>query len=123
MSQFVRDFQKSFTATSALATEYVIVKADTSNDESVVLAVAATDPVVGVLQNKPAAGAQALVQWLGSTKCVAGGTITRGDKVTANASGQAITTTSSGNTVVGIALASAVSGDIFELLLTPGAKY
>lgn len=123
MSQYIRDFSKSFTATAALATAYVIVKADVSNDQSVVLAIAATDPVVGILQNKPAIGAQALVQWLGSSKVVAGGTITRGDRVTSNSSGQAITTTSAGNSVVGIALSSAASGDIVEILLTPGAKY
>ncbi len=122
----IRAFEKSFLSTndlSAAANQYTIVKADVSNDESIVLAAAATDPIVGILVNLPKAGKAANVQWLGSCKVLAGGTITRGDKVTANSSGAAITTTSSGNTVVGIALQSAVSGDLFEVLLTPGAKY
>lgn len=124
MTQFVRDFQKTFNSTNDLsALEYLIVKEDVSNDNAVVAASAATDPVVGILQNKPKANQGALVQWLGSSKVQAGGTITAGDRVTANSSGKAITTTSSGNSVVGIALQSAVSGDIFEVLLTPGAKY
>lgn len=122
----IRAFEKSFVSTndlSASTNQYLIVKADTSNDESIVLAAAATDPVVGILVNLPKATHPANVQWLGSCKVQAGGTITRGDRVTANSSGQAITTTSAGNSVVGIALQSAVSGDIFEVLLTPGAKY
>lgn len=97
--------------------QYFIVKADTANDQSVVLGAAATDPIVGVLQNKPKAGQGALVRFIGTSKVIAGGTITRGDKVTSNASGQAITTVTAGNTVVGIALSSAVVGDIVEILL------
>jgi hypothetical protein len=126
MSQIIRAFEKSFVSTndlSAAANQYCIVKADVSNDQAIVLAAAATDPVVGILVNLPKATKAANVQWLGSCKVIAGGTVTRGDKVTSDSSGHAITTTSSGNTVVGIALSSAVSGDIFEILLTPGAKY
>jgi hypothetical protein len=118
MSQRVRDFEKSFTSTNDLSTkQYYIVAADTSNDESIILAAAATDPVLGVLQNKPKATHPALVAFLGTSKVVAGGTITRGDRVTANASGQAITTTTTGHSVLGRALVSAVSGDIFEVQL------
>lgn len=126
MSQFIKAFEKSFTSTndlSAAANLFCLVKADVSNDESIVLAAAATDPIIGVLVNKPKAGKAANVQWLGSCKVIAGGTITRGDKVTSDSSGHAITTTSSGNTVVGYALASAVAGDIVEIFLTPGSKY
>lgn len=118
MSQSIRDFEKSFVSTNDLSLkQYFIVKADTANDQSVVLGAAATDPIVGVLQNKPKAGQGALVRFIGTSKVIAGGTITRGDKVTSNASGQAITTVTAGNTVVGIALSSAVVGDIVEILL------
>jgi len=117
MSQAIRDFEKSFIATAALATEFVIVKVDVSNDQSVVIAAASTDPIVGVLQNKPAAGAAALVRWLGSTKVIAGGTITRGDRVTSDGSGHAVTTTTNKDVQLGIALSSAVSGDIVEVQL------
>lgn len=126
MSQIIRAFEKSFVSTndlSAAANQYTIMKADVANDQSIVPAAGATDPIVGVLVNLPKAGKAANVQWLGSCKVIAGGTITRGDRVTSNSSGAAITTTSAGNSVLGIALSSAVSGDIFEVQLTIGAKY
>jgi uncharacterized protein DUF2190 len=124
MSQDVRDFEKTFNSTNDLsAAEFLVVAQDTSNDSAVVGATSATAPVVGILRNKPKANAAALVRMTGTSKVTAGGTITAGDRVTPTTGSKVITTTSSGNTVVGIALQAAVSGDVFEILLTPGAKY
>lgn len=124
MSQAIRDFEKSeITAADLSADEFLIVKADTGNSGQIALATAATDPIVGVLQNKPKAGATGLYRMSGTTKVKAGGTVTVGDRVTTNGSGQAITTTTAGNSLLGIALESAVSGDVFEVQLTIGAFY
>lgn len=122
MSQYVKGFEKSFKSTNDLSTtgQFCIAKVDTSNDESIVLAAASTDPIVGVVQNKPAAGHFANVQFAGTAKIIAGGTITRGDKVTSDASGHAVTTTTNKDRMVGTALVSAVAGDIFEVMLVPG---
>jgi Uncharacterized conserved protein (DUF2190) len=120
MSQAIRDFEKSYLSTndlSAAANLYCIVKMDTAADQSVVLAAAATDPIVGVLQNLPKAGKAAVVRHAGTTKVFAGGTITRGDMVTSDASGHAITTTTNKDRMLGIALSSAVASDIVEVLL------
>ena len=118
MSQSVRDFEKSYISTNDLsAAQFLIVASDTSNDLAIVKAAAATDPIVGVLQSKPKAGAAAVVRHIGTTKVVCGGTITRGDKVTSDGNGKAVTTTTSGNQVVGRALQSGVSGDVIEILL------
>lgn len=118
MSQAIRDFEKSFLSTADLsAAEYVIVKVDVSNDQSVVIAASNTDPIIGVLQNKPKAGKAAVVRWGGSSKVIAGGTITRGDIVTSDSSGHAITTTTNKDVMLGRALSSAVSGDIVEIAL------
>ena len=123
MSQAIRDFEISLASTNSLTTkQFYIVKVDTANDHSVVIAAAGTDPIVGVLQNKPAAGAAALVRFLGSTKVVAGGTITRGDLVTSDANGKAVATTTNKDVAVGRALVSAVSGDILEIQLAPFGK-
>ena len=121
MSQAIRDFEKSFSSTNDLsAKQYYIVAVDTSNDNSVILGAASTNPIIGVLQNKPKAGAAALVRWAGSSKVVAGGTITRGDRVTTDSTGKAITTTTNKDVVLGIALSSAVVGDVVEVFLNPG---
>lgn len=120
MSQNIKDFLKSLKSTgdlSALANQNCIAKVDTANDQSFVLAAGATDPIVGVLVNNPKAGSAGLIQWLGSAKVIAGGTITRGDRVTSDASGHAVTTTTDKHVVLGTALESAVAGDVFEVFL------
>lgn len=120
MSQAIRDFEKSFVSTNDLSLkQFYIVAQDTSNDESIVLAAAATDPILGVLQNKPAAGKAALVRFLATSKVIAGGTITRGDLVTSDGNGKAVTTTTDHQVILGRALQSAVAGDIFEVMLAP----
>lgn len=125
MSQAIRDFEKSYLSTNDLSAStnlYCIVKVDTGADQSIVLAAASTDPIVGVLQNLPKAAKAAVVRHAGSSKVYAGGTITRGDRVTSDSSGHCITTTSNKDVQLGIALSSAVSGDIVEVLLGAFSK-
>lgn len=74
-------------------------------------------PADGVLQTKPsAAGDIGTVAISGVSKVSAGGTIAAGDYVMSDADGDAVVATS-GSAVAGIALASAVSGDIIPVLL------
>ena len=120
MTQSVRDFNISMKATAALATEFVAVKVDVSNDRSVVVAAASTDPICGILQNKPAAVAAEDIRFVGTSKAIAGGTITRGDRVTVTTGGKLITTVTNKDVCVGIALVSAVANDIFEVMLSVG---
>ena len=119
MSQSVRDFERSFTcgATSIATKQFYIVKQHT--DGTMILAAAATDKIVGVLQNKPAVGQAALVRFLGTTKVVAGGTISVGAWVTADSNGKAVATTTDKDVVLGkyLGTASAASGDIIEIQL------
>ncbi len=117
MSQYTRDFVRSFIAGADLSTkQYFLVKLGVGTND-IILANAATDRIVGVLQEKPKLNQVGQVAMLGTSKVVAGGTILKGDCITSNANGQAVATTVAGNTVIGIALEAAVSGDIFEILL------
>lgn len=50
-----------------------------------------------------------------------GGNVTRGDLLTSDANGKAIATTTAGNRIIGIAMASGVSGDIGLALINPGS--
>jgi hypothetical protein len=76
--------------------------------------------VVGVLQNKPAAaGRDATVAYAGVTKAVAGGSITAGARVTADANGAVVAAASAGDAVLGVALTGASSGDIISVLINP----
>lgn len=74
---------------------------------------------LGVLQNKPEDGQPAQVMAWGVSKVVAGAAITAGAKVQSNASGQAITATST-NFVNGFALTAAGGADeVISMLVVP----
>lgn len=86
-------------------------------------------PVMGILQNDPAAGQVASIRVYGVSKAVAGAAVTQGQLVESNATGELIpvvdatasTTTGAltGGAPIGIALDSVTAaGEIFSLLLT-----
>lgn len=117
MSQAVKDFEKTLDAGADLSTkQFYIVKLD--SNANLVLGAAGTDKLVGVLQNKPQSGEGGLFRFSGTTKVVAGGTITAGAWITSDGSGKAIATTTDKNVAIGQALEGASSGDIFEVLLS-----
>ena len=78
------------------------------------LATAATDAVVGVLQNKPQQpGAAATVGFAGVSNVIAGGTIDAGDLVAADADGAAVSDGTNGKWQ---ALAPAAAGETLPVL-------
>lgn len=96
---------------------YHIVKLDSSGN--VVLATAATDAILGVLDNAPVSGATAdvvLINGQGTFKVKTGGVISKDAYITTNGSGVAIATTTAGNRVIGRAVATTASGDIAEYI-------
>ena len=119
MTSAIRDFERSFVCGSStlIAKQYYIVSQDT--DGTVVLAGANGTGIVGVLQNKPAVGAAALVRFLGTSKVVSGGTIAVGAWVTSQSGGTAVATTTTKDVVLGryLGAASAASSDIIEVQL------
>ena len=119
MTQSIRDFERSFVtgASTLIAKQYYAVKQHT--DGTLILAAAGTDKIVGILQNKPAVGAAALVRFLGTSKAISGGTISVGAWVTATTDGTLIATTTDKDVVVGkyLGSAAAASGDVIEVQL------
>jgi hypothetical protein len=83
------------------------------------VAEAATDLIVGVLQNTPAAGEQATYAFGGVAKVKAGGTIAVGAWVTSDSNGKAVATTTDGDIVIGryVGTAAAADGDLIEVQL------
>lgn len=100
-----------------IAKQFYVVKQDT--DGTVVLAGANGTGIVGVLQNKPAIGAAALVRFLGTSKVVCSGTIAVGAWVTSASGGTVVATTSDHDVVLGrfLGVAAAATGDIIEVEL------
>ena len=97
------------------AAQYKIVQINSSGQAALANATSLT---VGVLQNKPtAAGRIATVAVHGVCKCVAGGSITAGARLTSDANGNAVAASTAGDAVIGVALDSASSGDVFRMLV------
>lgn len=75
--------------------------------------------IMGVIQNKPQAGANANLEVAmphgGATaKVLAGGSISAGAELTTDGNGEAIATTTEDDYVFGVALEDADDGDVFE---------
>jgi len=73
---------------------------------------------IGVISGKALPGQPIAVDVAGQTQVVLGGTVTVGDSLSSDATGAAITHTST-NHILGQALASGVAGDIIGMLFQP----
>ena len=115
---------KSYTAEGAIG-PCLIVKFGAA-DYGVVAAAAATDKLIGVTRPllSIASGESCDVIHSGIAEIKLGGTVTRGDLVTSDASGQGVTAApaaGTNNRHVGVALVSGVSGDIIPVLIVPSS--
>ena len=97
----------------------LIVIADVNNDASFVLAADASKPYLGVLEDNPRAAEPGNIQSNrgASAKVLAGGTVTRGDKIMSDSNGRGVTLTSGGHHGIGIAVESATVGNLFEMVI------
>jgi hypothetical protein len=111
---------KSRVAT-AVVRAYRFVK-EGAADGTAVEAVDAAASIIGVSSEiDTAIGERVSVQMTGNiAEIIAGGTVARGDVVTADAQGRAVTTTTTGARYGGTAEVSGVVGDIITVLVNPG---
>lgn len=115
MTQYNASGDKGFEAGADLA-DGVIVKLSA---DKVVVATAGTDVAIGVTVGTAKNGQTANIRLRsaqGTTVVLAGGTIAKGDKLTATTGGKAVKVTTAGHEVVGVALEAAASGDLFEMM-------
>lgn len=90
-----------------------------SDDDHVAVCSAATDGMIGIIQQTATAAEQTMRLVLeGIADVKYGGTVTRGDRLTSDASGYAITAVAGQNSI-GVATKSGVSGDIGSCLVSP----
>jgi hypothetical protein len=129
---------KNYVAEGAIASNTIIKFG--ANDGGVLQAAAATDAIFGISTDIPAAtGERCDVIKLGDADVLYGGTVTRGDELTSDASGRAITATRHTHTentaaayvqnaisgtavltrIIGIANVSGVIGDIGSVAIAP----
>lgn len=102
--------------------EFTIVKFG-ADDENVVAATAVSETLVGVAQATVVSGERVRLMMSGISRVKIGGTVTRGDYVTTNASAQGVAAAPAAginNGILGIALQSGVTGDIIRVQLAQG---
>lgn len=117
MSQQLAAFEKTLEAGEDMsAKQYFIVQLDAAGKLEV--AEGATDLIVGVLQNEPQAGENALYRHTGTAKVKLGGTVGIGAWVTTDANGKGVATTTDGDITIGRALEAGVDGDVIEVQLS-----
>ncbi len=103
--------EKTLKCTVAITTAYTIAKFG-ADDEHASLAIAATDPLMGIFQHITAdADEPVRVMLEGISRVVYGGTVTRGQDLTCDASGRAVAAVE-GDSIIGQAMVSGVVGDI-----------
>jgi hypothetical protein len=119
------DVDKGFTAQGAVSLYQAITWGTADNTCKAVGAT--SDNVLGFAQEKCDAGdanKRVLnVRMAGISYAVAGGAITRGDRLKVTATGALIATTTAGDIVCGHAIQSAASGDIFEVFIAHHNKH
>lgn len=98
-----------------------------STDDLGTFATAATDKIIGVSKvlGDPASvtapvGGELEVVLSGIAEVRLGGTVVRGDAITANSVGRGIATTTIGHRIIGFAMRSGVSGDFIPVLIDHG---
>jgi hypothetical protein len=113
---------KSYNAEAAISA-YTIVKPG-ANDLGVVHAAAVGDSIIGVTTEVAAdSGAPTDIIHSGIAFVKLGGTVTRGDILTSDANGNAVTAApaaGTNNRTIGIARVSGVVGDVAEVLIRLG---
>ena len=83
---------------------------------------ATTDRAIGILQNNPTSGQQAIVQIFGISKVVADGTIAFNNVIGTSADSQAdaiVPGTDTSVTTLGVAIQAASAGETFTMFLNP----
>ena len=116
MSQSNRGEKTKLASEDLSEKQFYIMQMD--SDGNMEIAESATDLILGVLQDKPESGQAGTYRHAGTSKVVASAAIAIGADVTTTSAGKAVTTTTQGDKVIGIALeAAAADGDIIEIQL------
>jgi len=118
MIQLSNTLSKSFLAGGTITKGAIVMFG--SDDNTVVVATAATDLLIGVALADAVSGARVEVQLAGVAEIKLGGTVTRGNDVTSGAAGVGVALSAAATikSSVGTAMASGVTGDIIPVLIS-----
>lgn len=109
---------KSAKCAAAIGTQFLIAKFG-ADDDTLSVAAAATDGLIGIFQDvTTAAGQEVPVMLDGISWLKLGGPVTRGGLITSDANGNGVAATL-GQHAVGVAMASGVLGDLIPVFILP----
>jgi hypothetical protein len=112
------------------AKQFYAVKVNSSGQA---VTAGAGEAAIGIVQNDPASGQAGAIRVAGVSKAVAGGNVTAGAQVAANADGKIVTATAGrtntndagsttdaliGSNVIGVALSGGADGEVISILVT-----
>jgi hypothetical protein len=109
-------------AAAAIAACTIVAFADPANSSEIETATGPTDPLCGTTGKIGAEAAGDMVdRSLGGIAAVQlGGPVSAGDKLTSDANGKAVATTTAGHRIIGFAEEPGVAGDIIDYFAAPG---
>lgn len=107
-------------AVSFVGKKFFAIKIDSNGKADLAGAGSTTERPVGIMIDEPASGEHGSVVRAGYTWAKAGGTITAGDKVTSDANGKLVTTTTDKVAYLGTAEEGAVLDQEFQVRVEPG---
>lgn len=114
----LKEVIKTYRGGAAVRPYRLVVCGD--DDDTVIEATGGTAPLLGIsIELAAEAGERVDIALRGLAETLFGGTVTRGALITSDAEGRAMAA-AGGDHVAGLALTSAVSGDIGPVLLAPG---
>lgn len=122
MSSYAKPNLLTFKSDTATIAQGSVVKGGSDNAH-VAKSVLATNKHVGIAMNA-VSEAEGLVEVAlpgGGAKGLAGGTIAFGDLLTSDTNGALVATTTTADRVIGVAMESAVAGDLFSMHVAMGA--
>jgi hypothetical protein len=106
------------TATGDLSSkQYMVVQAASTAGAVKLATTAATDLLLGVLQNDPTSGQAAEVAFAGVCQALSEDSVTFGSYLTCSTTGRVKTTTTDGDEIVGFALRAGDAGDKIPVML------
>ncbi len=113
------EIEKSQKCTAAIAAAFTIAKFG-ADDNTMSLATAATDALIGIFQHTTSAAGDAVrIMTSGISRVVYGDAVTRGDQLTSDGTGRAIKATVAGQSIIGFATVSGVANDIGFCRIAP----
>ena len=117
----ITSFVHARRASAAIAAYLIVAFSDPENSSEIAGATGPTDPLCGTTGKIGGAAGDMVDRTLSGIGSVTlGGPVSAGDRLTSDADGKAVTTTTAGHRIIGFAEEPGVADDIIDYFAAPG---